>query len=91
MIHLIVAILLLLAGCLLQILPVRFFAPWGSYPVARREIARIPILIIGATQLWVGLMDVIQNDTPRIVIFDVSIGVVLVALLYAVWKCNRRR
>ena len=90
MAHLIVGILLLVAGCLLQVLPNWLFAPWGSYPVARREIGRIIILTIGAIQFGVGLEDVIQNEVLRGVLCIASIAIVVFVLTYAIER-NRRK
>jgi hypothetical protein len=90
MLHSIIGILLLVLGCLLQLLPVQIFAPWGSHPVARREICRIPILVVGAAQFWVGLRDLVPVDEVRFTIFGVCMGIVACSLLYVVWKCSRR-
>jgi hypothetical protein len=59
--HLLIGILLLALGCILQLLPLKIFAPFGSYPIARREVLRVGLLIVAAMQIWAGVRDLSSN------------------------------
>ena len=90
MLHLILGLFLLLAGCLFQLVPLRFFSN-SSYPLVRREGTRIAILILGATQTWVGIRTLIPTEPLRTTIYDAIMCVVIIALFYTVLACNKRR
>jgi hypothetical protein len=89
--HLILGIFLLLAGCLLQIVPIQFFSPWGSYPLAKRELLRVIMLVVGAVLSWDGLGELFQSANMRAGIFTVILATVMLSLLYVAVRNNRRR